>query len=155
MKLLQLVNEQPDDLVVHIGSGCGFLFIGSVADFMKKADAIDAEIIGAINKRVENLKNRKEFLKGCMDQADNSKEFFSKSDELNDLTEKILSVKYQVDNFIPIMERIVIDFYPRFQDDGSCIIVQGKENGIYWYKEDYDNSKSSSDFFRILQRLKR
>ena len=39
------------------------------------------------------------------------------------------------------MYRRVIDMYPRIQNDGIIIIIEGEEIGKYWTRKEYDEDK--------------
>ena len=38
----------------------------------------------------------------------------------------------------PLTERLIVDFFPRFQKDGYAIIIEGNETGGFWTKDEFD-----------------
>ena len=62
---------------------------------------------------------------------------------INEIRQKLdLSrLKKYIQNFKPVMYRRVIDMYPRIQNDGIIIIIEGEEIGKYWTRKEYDEDK--------------
>lgn len=48
------------------------------------------------------------------------------------------------EKFISIRERKVVDIYDRLQGDGTVLILEGDEQGQYWFLEEYQRSKGAA-----------
>ena len=55
----------------------------------------------------------------------------------------VKSMERRLKAFKPILDRNVLDAYPRIQQDGIIVKIEGEEIGEYWSKEEYDNDQKT------------
>lgn len=150
--------------ILHIGSGSGFFFIGSKTKAKKDIPGISNRFIRTARNKLKALSRELEAMEeqGCphveiqlfgykSKKADllitqNTKEINSqlktKYDvHLNDTRQSFKNTNRYVENFVPVMEREIIEEYPRLSEDGIVVIVKGGEAGAYWYKKEYDSKQ--------------
>ncbi len=72
-------------------------------------------------------------------------EFIRNIDRVSvDLMMDTCATQKEREKFVPIRERKVVDIYSRFQGDGTVLILEGKEQGQYWFLEEYRRLKGAA-----------
>lgn len=141
MTLADALREIPDDKVLHIGSGTGFLFVGNKDTFEEDEEKISKECRErAIKMMALYMGNIRKATCDIGQKRIKLEELKNRVDVIQKLCDKVSEMK---DNLIPLSERTVREVYPRIQGDGVIILIQGTENGRYWYKSEYDKERQS------------
>ena len=139
MTLADALMEIPDNEVIHIGSGTGFLFVGDKDTFEEDEEKINKECRErAIKMMTLYLDNIQKATHNIGEKRIKLEELKNRVDIIQNLCDKVSEMK---DNLIPLPERTVREVYPRIQGDGVIILIQGTENGRYWYKSEYDKER--------------
>lgn len=136
LTLLEALMLIPDDEVIHIGSGTGFLFVGTKESFARDEDVIYADCIKAARKNTQLC------LKQIQEQTEKIGKRRTKLEDLRKIAEEISECCKKLgeytENFIPLSRRSVLDAYPRQLNDGVILLISGTESGKYWDKTEYD-----------------
>lgn len=135
-----IVKTIDDKTVMHIGSQSSFIFVGNKEAYRKDIEKISKELIGTAKRlREKNLKYMETLVGKLFDPKSGKKEI--NETQLQGCYENLSGLKKYIQNFKPVMYRRVIDMYPRIQDDGIIIIIEGEEIGKYWTRKEYDEDK--------------
>ena len=143
MKLDKLVKEiENDNEILHIGSGTGFIFIGTKKEYDQQIDGISKHYFDFY--RSIPTAREKSILNMAIEIAKLKRDHKYKS-KLVKIAEKITKLynsKIAAEDYIkvfkPLRNRKVLEVYPRIQKDGICIILEGIEQGKYWDKSEWD-----------------
>lgn len=136
IKLDKLVKEiENDNEILHIGSGTGFIFIGTKKEYDQQIDGISKHYFDFY--RSIPTAREKSILNMAIEIAKLKRDHKYKS-ELVKIAEKITKLynsKIAAEDYIkifkPLRKRKVLEVYPRIHKDGICIIVEGMEQGKY------------------------
>lgn len=150
---------------IRLGSGSSFIFIGKVEN-----DTIE-EIDGLSDEEKERLRKMREEGKHHRDSFENYWQNTAKKrlntvvngskldhvveniqEELDqiaidkqrdwDLTlDKIETYTMKVAQWVPYLDREIMDAYNSFENDDLIILFEGDENGKYWFKSEYEADK--------------
>lgn len=136
LTLTEALREIPDDEIVHIGSGTGFLFVGNKDTFEHDEDTIYADCIKAAKKNTQLC------MKQIQEQTERIGKKRTKLEDLRkiagEISECCKKLGEYTENFIPLSHRNVLDAYPRQLNDGIILLIGGTESGRYWDKTEYD-----------------
>ena len=143
IKLDKLVKEiENDNEVLHIGSGTGFVFIGTRKEYDQQIDVVSKRCYDFYKSIPPN--REKSILSAAIEIAKLKRNYKYRS-ELVKIAEKITKLynsKIAAEDYIkvfkPLRNRKVLEVYPRIQKDGICIILEGIEQGKYWDKSEWD-----------------
>lgn len=140
MRLSEVIDNLPEDLVLHIGSDTGFFFIGNNVEFYRDVGQIESEYLQTAHKRLkENLKR----IKNLTEELKKPRVDFAQtkivSGKIKTAVEKAQCSEKYLSEFKPIKSREVVSEYKKSNEPGICIIVTGSENGKYWSWEEYKN----------------
>lgn len=146
------------DTIMHIGAKSGFFFIGDKVEYEDIIDQIDFEMKAGVRHTM--IKNRS-VLKKMIEQGEPNKPIeisYIKDGQpltrglsleetkkryynrINSIKVLINDAKEYLNNYTKLRERNIIEFYGRvLNDDGIVLVVEGKEEGKYWYKSEYDS----------------
>lgn len=139
-RLDDAIKYMPDDVILHIGSRIGFLFVGDKNRYYFDIKKVNSDMIKTQEAIAETAKRklyceiRKLIVPGIKDK--DAKKCVGKI-RVYYKTETD-SRKY-VSGFVPLEKREIIEIYPRLQNDGIVIIVDGTESGKYWDLKEYEN----------------
>lgn len=133
LTLSEALEEIPDDEVVHIGSGTGFLFVGGKDAFEEDERGITEQCQKRAAKMIQRYVKDIERIAIAVALEEQLEEILNLCDKINE----------QVGNMKPITERTVREVYPRIEGDGVIVLISGTENGRYWYKSEYDKERKS------------
>lgn len=141
LTLSEALEEIPDDEVVHIGSGTGFLFVGNKGTFAEDEEKISKECRGrAIKMMALHMDNIRKVTHNIGQKRIRLEELKNRVDIIQKLCDKVGEM---MGNLIPLPERTVREVYPRIEGDGVIVLISGTENGRYWYKSEYDKERKS------------
>jgi len=156
--LKEFLETLEPEQVVYIGTegGGGFMFCSPASKFKDDAEKIDKDNIEKlkflINKahRVRRIVGDKiTFLKKVANDESSTKDGRLKAinRELPRLEDnivvlcnslsKLYNFEKSLENYIPLGDREVVESYERLQKDGLVVMVEGVENGSYWFVEEY------------------
>lgn len=134
-----------DDTILSVGSKSGYMFIGTRQDYDREIDAISAEVRTVFKDKLEAIEASIQSLRIAIAAGRARKDTMSPDmmrKRLAELEKKQQMFIEAIATFKPLRERKVIDLYPRINpDDGLCVIVEGKEVGEAWCKEEYDKAQ--------------
>lgn len=147
----EAMQEMDDNTIAHIGSKTMFFFIGTKAEYEHKIDTVEKDLIAKMKSYLET--GRHEIKTTLAYLADPEK-----SSSIRDASEaerlRLIGLRAErlarrcvfvpamsayLENYKPIRQRKVKDFYRRLQNDGICIIVTGSESASYWYYSEFLN----------------
>lgn len=143
IKLDKLVKEiESDNEVLHIGSGTGFIFIGTRKEYDQQIDGVSKHYYDFYRSiphaREKSILNTAiEIAKLKRDHKYKS-ELIKKVNKITTLYNSEIAAEDYIKIFKPLRNRKVLEVYPRIQKDGICIIVEGIEQGRYWDKSEWD-----------------
>ena len=143
IKLDKLVKEiESDNEVLHIGSGTGFIFIGTRKEYDQQIDGVSKRYYDFYRSippaREKSILNTAiEIAKLKRDHRYKS-ELIKKVNKITALYNSKIAAEDYIKIFKPLRNRKVLEAYPRIQKDGVCIIVEGMEQGKYWDKSEWD-----------------
>lgn len=143
IKLDKLVKEiKNDNEILHIGSGAGFIFIGTKKEYDQQIDGVSKHCYD-FYKSIPPAKE-KSILSAAIEIAKLKRdhkyksELVKKAEKISKLYNSKIAAEDYIKIFKPLRNRKVLEVYPRIQKDGSCIIVEGIEQGKYWDKSEWD-----------------
>lgn len=127
---------KPDE-VVYIGSGSGYLFIGTLKQYKVDFEQISDDCTKQLNKTVARLNGLVEHINEEIDKANQDLD----GHELPKIKERLTKTKKT------LYERIVLDSYKKVMEDepGTAIIIRGSENGRFWLRSEYDRAKEERE----------
>lgn len=137
------IKYMPDDVILHIGSRTGFLFVGDKNRYYFDIKKVNSDMIKTQEAIAETAKRklyceiRKLIVPGIKDK--DAKKCVGKIRVYYDT--ETASRKY-ISDFIPLGQRKIIEIYPRLQRDGIVIIVEGAESGKYWDLKEYKKGEA-------------
>lgn len=141
-ELEYVIKKTDDKTVMYIGGQSSFIFVGNKETYEKDIEKISKRLIEAAKRLREKNMNYMETLVGKLfDPMSGEKEISETKIKLKGCYENVNGLKKYIQNFKPVMYRRVIDMYPRIQNDGIIIIIEGKEIGKYWTRKEYDEEK--------------
>lgn len=127
-----------DDVVLHIGSDSCFVFVGNRETYKADIQGISKNLLkNAKRLLAKNLENMEKEIKN-MDPSGKVDMLRKSARRIGSLYEWVENYRKYIQWFSPMMDRKVVDIYPRLQGDGIVIIVEGSEIGSFWTKEEYD-----------------
>lgn len=146
----EAVKEMNDDVIIHIGSKSGFVFIGTKQEYGQMIDRISDQyhksFTEAKNRYTRKIKKYSDKLR-CLEKS----EYYEK--ELRMITESLRKYKMYLkqicnvlNRFKPMRERMVKEIYKRISKDGIVITIQGDEAGKYWDKDEWDRDHDGGEF---------
>ena len=140
--LADVIDNLPDDQVIHIGSDTGFFFIGSKAEYYRDIDQISQDYLQTAHKKLkEHLKRIKKLNEDLRKPVVDFAQTKTIQGKIRTAVEKAQYNEKYISEFEPIPDRKVIEIYNRLQGDGICVIVTGAENGKYWFQKEYENKE--------------
>ena len=146
----EAVKEMNDDVIIHIGSESGFVFIGTKQEYGQMIDRISDQYHESFTE-VKNRYTRK--IKKYSDKLRDleKSEYYEK--ELRMITESLRAYKRYLkqicnvlNRFKPMRERMVKEIYKRISKDGIVITIQGDETRKYWGKDEWDRDHKGGEF---------
>ena len=143
LKLSEAVAEMDEDTILHIGSSSGYVFVGNKALCNALMDGISEDYHKFFERsRRSSLRKIKRYADiiesldvGVWDYLRRVEQIVFKIHTISDYVIKTCKI---LRDFMPMMDRTVIDAYERLQGDGIIIIINGSESGKYWDKEEWD-----------------
>lgn len=173
MKLQECVEniEIEDGKFIHIGSGCGFFFVGTKEEYETLIDQISEEYRIKIEKKMLKCQFELEQKDVVILPEINYKELPETSifdikkycNALIELSVKIdkkirkrikLVKRYHrtyhscmdtLENWVDLRNREVKETYPRASNDGVVIIINGDEMGKAWDRQEFLYGSSDED----------
>jgi len=162
-----MVNE----VVLHIGSKTGYFFIGTKDEYYADIDQINNDYI----KRIKATIYKYQTLFKPNDKPKPYEEWVSHR-KYNDESEETKRIDYnsyllkreknkqcvvdnlpkqqnKLDHWIDIDDREVLDVYPRIQEDGIVVIVEGDEIEEYYYRQEYLKAKREKSLLEELKKI--
>ena len=137
-RLDDCIEEMLDDVVLHIGSNSCFVFVGNRETYKADIQGISKNLLkNAKRLLAKNLETMEKEIKN-MDPSGKEDMLRRSARRIGSLYEWVENYRKYIQGFSPLMDRKVIDIYPRLQGDGIVIIVEGSEIGSFWTKEEYD-----------------
>ena len=168
-KLRELLRTTDKDTVVHIGTrkGSGFFFIGLPSEFNVKAhdQATIHSLKAAIMTYKETLDNMDTYIvpkvalpffmaddesvdsycNACLRAHDRlnkiALDIVGQANTIKAIQRKLKKAATALSTFVSYGEREVADTYDRLQGDGIVVIIEGEEQGFYWFRDEYQHGK--------------
>lgn len=138
MTLADVIDNLPDDQVIHIGSDTGFFFVGSKAEYYRDIDQISKDYLQTAHKKLkEHLKRIKKLNEDLKKPVVDFAQTKTIQGKIRTAVEKAQYNENYISTFEPITDRKVVEIYNRLQGGGICVVVTGAENGKYWSVEEY------------------
>ena len=150
---------------IRLGSGSSFVFIGKVDEStIEEIDGLSDEEKERLRKTREEAKHHRESFENYWtntakkrlnsvvngSKLENVVENIKKElDQIAidkqrdwDLTlDKIETYTMKVAQWVPYLDREIIDAYNSAENDDLIILFEGDENGKYWFKSEYEADK--------------
>lgn len=150
---------------IRLGSGSSFVFIGKVDEStVEEIDGLSDEEKERLRKTREEAKHHRESFENYWintakkrlnsiingSKLENVVENIQKElDQIAidkqrdwDLTlDKIETYTMKVAQWVPYLDREIIDAYNSAENDDLIILFEGDENGKYWFKSEYEADK--------------
>ena len=150
---------------IRLGSGSSFVFIGKVGEStIEEIDGLSDEEKERLRKTREEAKHHRESFENYWintakkrlnsvvngSKLENVVENIQKElDQIAidkqrdwDLTlDKIETYTMKVAQWVPYLDREIIDAYNSAENDDLIILFEGDENGKYWFKSEYEADK--------------
>ncbi len=134
--------------IFHIGSGAGFLFIGTEKEFEIQMPGISEKLLLDAKRLLKKYKKKEKSLEEKY--RNGYLEKLKKNDKkVKCLFDQTSMYEKYIMDFVPIKKRPVKEIYPRISKDGIVILVDGVEIGRYWMRSEV-NSKISGGKTRGL-----
>ena len=129
-------NIKPNENI-YIGSGSGYLFIGTLRQYKIDFDKISQDATRQLNKTIERLNALVEHINQEIDKANQELD----GHNLPKIKERLTRTKKS------LYERIVLDSYKKVMVDepGTAIIIRGSENGRFWLRSEYEQVKKEAE----------
>lgn len=143
---------------VKIGAAVGYLYIGPVGDdICRRMEGLDDDLIGKGKQLLHKamtayIRTDERVRSQAMIAESESHEIWTENEiqyrikkEKKDLKIKVTDKKKYLDEYIPLLDRRVIDVYgtdPYIEEhEMAVLIVEGEETGVYWLLSEYENWK--------------
>lgn len=140
MRLSEIIDKVPEDLVLHIGSDTGFFFVGFKSEYYRDIDQISQDYLQMAHKKLkESLKRIKNINEELRKPVVNFAQTKTIQGKIRTVVEKAQYCENYISAFKPIPERKVVEVYRKVDESEICIVVTGSENGKYWSLEEYKN----------------
>lgn len=107
--------------IVFIGSRSNFLYIGKQRDSFLAMRNLDDVYREKLEKRLAVARQQYEYSV----MLDRKREMITHEEEIQ-------KAKKRIADYVPFGERYVKEVYKRFSDEGTVIIIEGREQGKYW-----------------------
>lgn len=152
MTLKEYLEKADEEIILHIGSGNSFFFVGLKTEF--KQDDIDTFFKSEAKRRCENYVKcisrslERVFSDGLKEEAKQQSHR-----RIKEHLQPILSNVTYLHDFTPVIEREVKETYKRLQGDGVVVIVDGTEFGPYWDRKEYLDCHEKRKSIRQPRRL--
>ena len=147
----EAMREMDDNTIVHIGSKTMFFFIGTKSEYEHKIDTVEKDLIAKMKSYLETGRHEiKTTLAYLADpersssirdasEAERLRLIGLRAERLARRCAFVTAMSAYLENYKPIRQRKVKDFYRRLQNDGVCNIVTGSESASYWYYSEFLN----------------
>lgn len=147
----EAVKEMNDDVIIHIGSASGFVYIGTKQQYDKMIDSISERyhkfFLNAKKRYTRKIKIYYGKLKALDEQSETYENCYRMITECIHRYKRYLKqVCGVIDRFKPMRERMVKEIYKRISKDGIVITIQGDEAGKYWDKDEWDRDHDGGEF---------
>lgn len=163
-----LATIDPNE-IVHIGAknGTGFFYIGHPQDFdeglhtMKsleslraaeaffkdKLDNMDTFVVPRMalpvyssdGETVESYVNASARLYERLHRI--ADDVIKRANEIKTAEKRLIHTREVLATFIPLGMRKVLEQYPRIQEDGIILLIEGEEPGLYWSIKEVEREK--------------
>lgn len=165
MKLQEYIEniEIEDGKYIHIGSGCGYFFVGTKEEYEQLIDKISEDYRVEIEKKMlecqfELEKRTVVFLPNINYAELPETSVFDIKKYCNALVQLSVSIdkriqgrikrvkrfhktyyrcKDELKNWVDLRNREVKETYPRVSNDGTVIIIDGNESGKAWDRQEF------------------
>ncbi len=135
MTLKEYLEKADEEIILHIGSGNSFFFVGPKTEF--KPDDIDTFFKSKAKRLCENyVKCISRSLERVFGDGLEEKTRQQSHRRIKYHLQLILSNVTYLHDFTPVAEREVKETYKRLQGDGVVVIVDGTEFGPYWDRKE-------------------
>ena len=154
--LKTFMKEQAEDNVIYsIGSSTGYFFIGTKEEYYKLIDSISEKHVNYPLNRLNSMTKTLEYKKSHPPEKTTKirvweggkrKEVEISLEQLTIRWEKeikthqktIETYKKRLEKFKKFPDRKIKEFYSRIdKEDGKILIIEGKEEGAYWYRKEF------------------
>lgn len=134
------------DETVYIGSGSGFLYIGTKEGFCEKVDSLNEKYLSYFKRSLVEAEKQLNSFRDLTLSREPDEEIDTFAIRLINMGKKIESVQHKqkkietyLKNWKNIESRKVKEVYakdPILDENGVVILVDGLESGDYWMKEE-------------------
>lgn len=162
MKLNEKIRNMEEDEKICVGSGSAFFYIGPARNFFKDIDEINDMQMKKTQKNLQSVTNQVEKYLETKPSVD--EKYVEKYWDFDENVFKERTVPYEeiyakwekkyiklsrtlerdkdfVDNFTNFETREIKEVYKNIDNDATIIIVEGKEQGRFWLKNEYRHYK--------------
>lgn len=152
MTLREYLEKADEEIILHIGAGNSFFFVGPKEEF--KPEDIDAFFKDKAKRQCEDyVKCISRSLERVFNDGLEEKTKQSSYRRIKEHLQPILSNVTYLHDFNPVIEREVKEIYKRLQGDGIVVIVEGTEFGPYWDRKEYLEHREKRKHIRQPRRL--
>lgn len=152
MTLKEYLEKADTEIILHIGSGNSFFFVGPKDEF--KPEDIDTFFKDEAKRRCENyVKCISWSLERVFNDGLKEKTKQSSHRRIKEYLQPILSNVTYLHDFAPVIEREVKEVYKRIQGDGIVVIVEGTEFGPCWDRKEYLEYREKRKHIRQPRRI--
>ena len=133
------------DQILHIGTkdGSGFFFIGTKAELYESIPRLEEFSRKSIGDSLRKLRSELIATDNARYADDIKPEKLRQyNGKCEELTKKILRIEEQ--SRTKLMDRQIVDVYPRLLGDGIVMIIEGGECGRFWFRYEYTAKNSGA-----------
>lgn len=142
----EAVQEMGDDVILHIGSESGFVFVGTKKQYEQMIDRISDHyhkfFMEAKNRYTRKIKKYSDKLRELEKSEYYEKELRMITESLRTYKRYLKQICNVLNRFKPMRERAAKEVYKRISKDGIVILIEGDETGKYWNKQEWEKDHS-------------
>ena len=133
MILSEYLSSLDKNSIVAIGcnEGSGFCYIGPAGNLSLITASFDKNLVNRLIRKEE----KEEKLNHYMAEIDSD----SKS-AIRSIERQMKKLEKKISDYIPPLEREVVNHYMKTIDDCEAVIITGYEDCGYWFKKEFDKS---------------
>lgn len=140
--LKEYLESLESDTIVAIGSGSSFMYFGEAGNMDEIDKRFNEYMTNSKKKLTKCRKDLSSLILNPPKLTGNSKKddkvIFSHGDGISKKVASIRSNEKYVDTYLPVLDRKVKDIYHNEHDNCTTVIIEGLENGSFWFKSEYD-----------------
>lgn len=144
MTLGEFMAQADNDTTFYVGAQSAFIFIGNRAKYYRDVEKIDKGIKELWKRKVSLAKkDLKEHALIPRPGLPEKREEYDR--RMLQLTNRLLDAKRCRKECKTLSDREIKTIFNKTIDAGKALIIEGEENGRYWFEYEYDSKKIAGE----------